>query len=114
MMLQQHAIDHGDAEKDRRVILSKDLTDNFGRRLLAAENRSEAVQQRKSEAVAETICEWQTRRRKDPITFAQAQNFAAESFISVKDVRWSMHRAFRFAGAAGSVKNECRDLILSA
>src|SRR5882724_3638660 len=106
MMFQQHAINERHAEKDRRVMFVENLADNFRRRLLATKNRRETVEQRKGETVSESVGKRQARRREKPIAFAQAQNFATESFVGVKDICLTMDGAFGLAGAARGVENE--------
>ena len=105
-MFEQHAIDYRNAEKDCRAIFLKDVTDYFGRWFFSAENCGESIQQRKRETVAEPVRKGKTRRREQAIAFAQAQHLAAIGLICVEDVRLSVDRAFRFAGAARGVKNE--------
>src|ERR1051325_3725798 len=100
MMLKQHAIHDGNAEKNGRSMLSEDISDDFGRRFFAAQNCRPPIQQRKSETVTEAVRERQTRRGKHAITITKLKNFAAEGFIGVEDVRLGVYRTLGLAGAA--------------
>ena len=100
MMLEQHAIDDRDAEEDSRSIPFEDIPDDFRRGLFATQNCRPPIQQRKREAVAETVRERQTRRGKHAITITKLKNFTAEGFIGVEDVRLAVYRALWLSGAA--------------
>src|SRR6267142_5054878 len=106
MMIKQHAVNDRYPEKDRRTIFFENLTDHIRRGLLAAKNRSQPVEQRESETVAEPISERQSRRGKQPIAFTELQRFAAKSFVRVRNVRLAVHRALWFASAARGVKDK--------
>src|SRR5258708_1803057 len=100
MMFEEHSVDNGYAKKDRRTIVFENPSDNIRRGFLAAKNRSESIEQRKSKTVSQAVSEGQARRRKQPVAFAQLQDFAAESFVGIEDVRLPVHRALRFTRAA--------------
>src|SRR5207253_9615140 len=100
MMIKQHAVDNRHAEKDRRTIFFEDPADNIRRWFLATKNRSQPVEQREGETVAEPISKRQTRRRKQPVAFTKTKHFPTESLVGIEDVRLPVHRPLRFAGAA--------------
>ena len=106
MMLEQHAINDRDAEEDSRSIFFEDIPDDFRRGLFAAQNRRASIQQRKREAVAEAVREWQTWRGKHAIIIPKLKNFTAEGFIGVEDVRLAVYRALWLSGAAWGVQDE--------
>jgi hypothetical protein len=85
----------------------KDLTDDFRRRFFFTQNRGEAVQQRKSECIAQTIGKRQTGRREQPVAFAQLEHLVTIRLVRVVNVGLCMHRAFRLARAARGVEDEC-------
>src|SRR5712691_5482898 len=96
------------AEENCGLVYGKHAADNFRVRLLTTENRRAAVEQREAKCIAKAIGEGQTRGRKHAITRTKLQNFTTIRFIGVEDVRFAMNGPFRFAGAAGSVKDESR------
>src|SRR5437764_10786871 len=100
MVFKQHSIDNRHPKENCRPIILKYSGDGFGGWFLTTENCRLAIQQRKRKCVSKSIGEWQTRRRKQSIAVSQVQDFPAISFVRIEDVRLSMHRAFRFAGAS--------------
>jgi hypothetical protein len=99
MMVEQKVVNNRNREKDRRPRSRERVRDNLRRWFFATENRGRTVQQRKREAVAQTVSERQSRRRKQAIVFRDAQHFATERLVRVEDVGLTMDRALRLTGA---------------